>query len=96
MEGRVDKEQINVAGTLVEISRRDRDALLQELAMIEGSRPLRLKFEAAGEHGPVELDLDERAQLRALLQGWEVPPPGIAPLLAALGVEPGGGTPGYG
>jgi len=86
-ESRPDRELVDVAGEIVEISRRDRDALLQELAVTAGHRAIREKFEAAGEHRPVELDREDISELRATLELWErdgLPPDGIAPLLAAL------------
>ena len=86
-ESDLDRELVDVAGELVALSRRDRDALLQELALTAGHRAMREKFETAGEHRAVELDREERAELRATLEAWErdgLPPAGIAPLLAAL------------
>jgi len=86
-ESDLDRELVDVAGELVALSRRDRDALLQELALTAGHRAMREKFETAGEHRAVELDREERAELRATLEAWErdgLPPNGIAPLLAAL------------
>jgi hypothetical protein len=75
------------AGGLVELSRRDRDTLLQELCFAAGSESLRELFEAAGEARPVTLDDERRSQLRAILEAWArdgVPPDGLMRLLAAL------------
>ena len=86
-ESDLDRELVDVAGELVVLSRRDRDALLQELALTAGHRAIREKFETAGNHSAVELDGEERAELRATLEAWKrdgLPPQGMAPLLDAL------------
>ena len=86
-ESRPDRIWVNLAGEIVDISRRDRDALLQELAMTAGHHALREKFEAAGEHRPVQLGRGDMSDLRTTIETWKrdgLPPDGLAPLLAAL------------
>ena len=78
---------VDVAGKIVEISRRDRDTLLQELCFVAECEAIREKLETSGVHRPVELDGEQRSRLRAVLEVWErdgLPPDGIAHLLAAL------------
>lgn len=84
---RLEHVLVDVAGELVEISRHDRDTLLQELCFVAGTEPIREKLEAVGEGRPVDLDAGQRSQLRAALEVWErdgLPPDGMARLLAAL------------
>jgi hypothetical protein len=70
-EGSVDRVRVAVAGETVEISRRDRDSLLQELCHVPGCGSIREKFEAAGEHRWVELGGEQRSRLRAVVELWE-------------------------
>lgn len=81
---RFDRVQVDVAGEIVEISLHDRDTLLTELCFVAGCESIREKFEAAGEHRPVELDGEQRSRLRAALEVYAMRPDGIARLLAAL------------
>ena len=86
-EGRRGRVLVDVGGETVEISRRDRDTLLKELCFVAGSESIRRKFEAVAEGRSVELDPEQRSQLREALEVWVrdgIPPDGIARLLAAL------------
>ena len=86
-ESPLDRELVDVAGEIVEISRRDRDALLQELCIVPGCETIRERFEVGSKQRPVELDGEQRSHLRVVLEVWErdgLPPDGIAGLLAAL------------
>ena len=84
---RLDRVQVNVAGEIVEISSDERDVLLEELAWAEGTKSIRVQFEAVGASRPVELDTEQRTRLRAALDNWgedRLQPEGIARLHAAL------------
>lgn len=86
-ESRLDRVRIDVAGEIVEITPHERDVLLQELAVVEGAKTIREKFEAVGASRPVELDNEDRTRLRRGLddRGSDVlQPEGIARLHAAL------------
>jgi hypothetical protein len=90
---RPDRVRIDVAGQTVEISERDRDALLRELCLVPGTKPLRERFEAAGASRPVELYHEPLSRLRVVLEAWDrggVLPDGIARLLVALERAGGG------
>jgi hypothetical protein len=84
---RLDRVDVDVAGEIVDISRRDRDALLQELCFVSGCERIRKTFEVAGDHAPVVLDARQRSRLRAVLEIWErdgLRPEGMTGLLVAL------------
>jgi hypothetical protein len=85
--GRLDRVRIDVAGEIVEISSGDRDVLLEELAWAAGTKEIRVKFEAVGASGQVQLDVEDRARLRQALDEWggdHLQPDGIARLHSAL------------
>jgi hypothetical protein len=85
--GRLDRVQVDVAGEIIVISWHERDVLLEELAWAEGTKSIRVKFEAVGASRPVGLDAEERARLRTALDAWgsdRLQPEGIARLHAAL------------
>jgi hypothetical protein len=67
---RFDRVQVDVAGEIVEISWDERDTLLGKLRSVAGSVAVGAKFEAVGASRPVELDGDERAHLRTVLELW--------------------------
>jgi hypothetical protein len=84
---RLDRVRIDVAGDIVEITRHERDVLLEELAFAAETKPIRVKFEAVGASRPVELDGKDRAGLRKALDDWgsdRLQPDGVARLHAAL------------
>ena len=84
--GRIDLD-VNVAGEIVVLTWHERDALLEELAFAEGMKAIRERFEAIGETQTVELDAEQRSQLRTALDNWgsdRLQPEGIARLHAAL------------
>jgi hypothetical protein len=84
---RLDQVRIDVAGEIIMISWTERDVLLEELAFAADTKGLRIKFEAVGRSGLVELDADERAGLRKALDDWgsdRLQSYGIARLHAAL------------
>ncbi|MGZ4289045.1 MAG: hypothetical protein ACXVZW_06780 [Gaiellaceae bacterium] len=78
---------VDVAGEIVVITWHERDVLLEELAFAEGTKALRERFEVVGASQPVELDVEQRSQLRTVLDNWgsdRLQPEGIASLHAAL------------
>jgi hypothetical protein len=84
---RLDRIDVVIAGEAVDISRRDRDALLQRLCFAAGCERIRKTIEAAGDHSPIELDARQRSRLRAVLEDWEsegFPPEGMTSLHVAL------------
>ena len=91
--------RVDVAGDVVEIAWAERDWLLKKIRVVSGFQTIVGKFEAVGASGPVKLDFDERARLRAPLEFWERElPDGLVRLLAALiQAAPGGhlSTPGF-
>ena len=62
-ESRLDRELVDVAGEIVEISRRDRDALLQELCIVPGCETIRERFEVGSKQRPVELHCEVPTRL---------------------------------
>jgi hypothetical protein len=84
--------QVDVAGEMVMITWHERDVLLEELSFAKGTKAIRERFETVGASRPVELDAEQRAQLRTALDNWgsdRLQPEGIARLHAALaGAEP--------
>jgi hypothetical protein len=71
----------------VEIPRSSRQALLAEIRGLESMKPIRTAFEAVGASRPVELTVDQRAELLHVLEVWaarERPPAGIGALRRAL------------
>jgi hypothetical protein len=90
---RPDRAQVDVAGTIVEITWDERETLLEKLRNVDGSETTIARFEAAGASMPVELEDGERAHLRVTLELWgiSVLPYGLARLLIALvRADPGG------
>jgi hypothetical protein len=86
-ERRLDRVLIEIASGTVDISRRERDALLYELCLVGDTKRLRREFEVTGVSGPVELDQALQARLRTVLEAWDrdyVLPDGIARLQTAL------------
>ncbi len=84
---RLARVRINLPGEVVELSRHERDVLLEELCFVRGLKSVRERFEGVGATWPVELNDEQRLSLRAVLTGWESDialPDGIARLLAAL------------
>jgi len=83
---RLDRVQVDVAGEIVEISWDERDTLLGKLRSVAGSVAVGARFEAVGASRPVELDGEERAHLRTVLELWGVSvlPDGLACLPVAL------------
>ena len=88
MSARLDLVRVDVDGEVISISWNERDHLLQELAFAAGTGPIRRRFEAIGASRSVELDVEQRALLRAALDAWEddrIPQPeGIERLHSAL------------
>lgn len=86
--GRRDAMRVEVAGTVVEISLAERDALLGKIVFVAGCETIVAKFHAAGGRGPtVELDEAEQNYLHTALDVWEFLselPGGLARLLDAL------------
>jgi hypothetical protein len=84
--GKPRRVRIDLAGDIIEITWSDRDVLLEELAFARGAKDIRERFEV-GASGPVELDAEQQARLRAALDDWgedRLQPEGIARLHAAL------------
>jgi len=67
---RLDEVLVDVAGQTVGITRRDRDALLQELCFVAGCASIRREFETAAGRRPVELDTEDAARLSVALEVW--------------------------
>jgi hypothetical protein len=86
MPERLDRVHVATRHAVVEITRHERDTLLEELAFAPGMKAVREKFEAVGASSPVELDDEEQTVLRSALDGWadSLQPEGIARLHAAL------------
>ena len=87
----LERIRIDLAGERVEITREERDFLLEEFCFVAGSKQIRERLEAAGTVRAVELNGEERLCLRAALAGLEAEialPDGIARLLAALDRAP--------
>jgi hypothetical protein len=88
MSARLDLVRVDVDGEMISISWDERDHLLEELAFAAGTKPIRERFEAIGASRPVQLDMELRARLRAVLDDWEEgsvqQPEGIARLHSAL------------
>jgi hypothetical protein len=84
--GRLDRVLVNVADEIVEISRKERDVLLNRLCFVPGSETVRERFEAVSTTRPVVLDAGQRSRLRTALDGWDrdLRPHGITRLHAAL------------
>lgn len=83
----LDRVRVDVAGEIVEISRDDRDVLLEELAWAADTKSIRVLLEAAEPGQPVELDAEQRDRLCVALDDWgtdRLQPEGIARLHAAL------------
>ncbi len=77
---------IRLPDELVEITSDERDAILEALVFVAGSKSIREKFEV-GANRPVTLDEGERTRLRAALVDWDSEvwlPEGIDGLLEAL------------
>ena len=91
---RSDRVQIDVAGTIVEITWSEWDTLLEKLRTVAGSDIAIARFEALGDgRSVVELDHEQRSRLRVTLERWGVSvlPYGLARLLIALvRADPGG------
>lgn len=84
---RLERVRINLPDEVIELSRHERDVLLEELCFVAGLKSVRERFEAVGATQPVELDDGQRLSLRTVLTGWESDialPDGIARLLGAL------------
>lgn len=94
-ESRPDRVRIDLTGGTVELSKRERDILLQELSLVPGSKRLREELAAAGASRPVRLDDEQRSRLRTVLEAWDrdaLLPEGITRLLTALARAGGQGT----
>jgi hypothetical protein len=87
MPERLDCVYIDVLGDIVEITRRERDILLVELAFVEGAGSIRERLEVAETSRPVELDAEQRLRLRRGLRDRgsdHLQPEGISRLHEAL------------
>jgi hypothetical protein len=91
----IERIRIDVAGEGVEITREERDFLLEEFCFVAGSKQIRESLEAVGAGRAVELDGEERFRLRAALASLDPDvalPDGITRLLAALDRSPAVGV----
>lgn len=87
MPERLDRVEVATRDGVVEITRHEREVLLEQLAFTPGMKAVREKFETAAASTPVELSDDEQTSLRIALEGWgsdSLQPAGIARLHAAL------------
>jgi hypothetical protein len=86
--GRLNRVQIDVAGTIVEISWDERATLLQKLHTAAYCDTIIEKLvDATGGNGPTELDDEEQSRLRVTLERWGInvlQPAGLEHLLLAL------------
>ena len=89
-----DRVQIDVAGTIVEITWDECCTLLEKLRSVAGSDSTIARFDALGDdRSVVELDHEQQSRLRVTLELWgvRVLPYGLARLLIALvRADPGG------
>jgi hypothetical protein len=87
MAGRLNCAQVDVAGTIVEITWSERATLLRKLQTVAGGDTIVQKLiDAVGASGPAELDSEQRSRLRVTLERWgfSVLPDGLQHLLVAL------------
>jgi hypothetical protein len=87
MAGSLNRPQVDVAGTIVEIAWDERATLLRKLQTVAGGNTIVQKLvDAVGESRPVELDDEQRSRLRVTLEGSgiSVLPDGLEHLLVAL------------
>jgi hypothetical protein len=69
--GRLNRVQVDVAGTLVDISWEERATLLQKLQTIGGCDTILEKLvDAVAASGSAELDAEEQLRLRMTLERW--------------------------
>jgi hypothetical protein len=69
--GRLNRVQVDVAGTLVDISWEERATLLQKLQTVGGRDTILEKLvDAVAASGPAELDDEEQLRLRVTLERW--------------------------
>jgi hypothetical protein len=93
MTSRLNRVQVDVAGTIVDITWDERDKLLEKLGRVAGCETIVKKFEAVGASRPVELDDEERQRVRVMLELWGITviPDGLDELMLALvRADPGG------
>lgn len=79
--------RINLPAEVVEISRHERDVLLEELCFVADCKPIRDSFATVGATSPVELNREQSERLREALTVWKSDvalPDGIERLRAAL------------
>ena len=89
----IGRVHVEVAENLVEITWDERDTLLRRLRIVGGCDTIIERFWAVGASRPVELDDEQQARLRVMLELWglSVLPDGLARLLIALvQADPGG------
>lgn len=82
--------RVDVRGQVIEITREERDELLEELCFVAGCKEIREKLEAVTATWTLVLDASQRARLRvalAIREGEVALPDGLARLLAALESE---------
>ena len=86
MTGRLNRPQVDVAGTIVEITWSDRATLLRKLQTVAGGDMIveKLVDAVGGTSGPAELDDEERSRLHLTLERFSVLPDGLEQLLVAL------------
>jgi hypothetical protein len=87
MASRLNRAQVDVAGTIVEITWSERATLLRKLQTVAGGDAIVQKLiDAVGASRPTELDDEQRSRLRVTLERWgfSVLPDGLEHLLVAL------------
>jgi hypothetical protein len=71
MERRIDRVRISLTGREpIEIGWSARDLLLDEIAHLKSSRPIRDRFEAVGTSAPVELTIEQKRELLEAIENW--------------------------
>jgi hypothetical protein len=87
MAGHLNRAQVDVAGTIVEITWSERATLLRKLQTVAGGDTIvEQLIDAVGASVPAELDDEQRSRLRVTLERWgfSVLPDGLEQLLVAL------------
>jgi hypothetical protein len=87
MAGSLNRPQVDVAGTIVEIAWHERATLLRKLQTVgDGDTIVEKLVDAVGTSRPAELDDEQRSRLRVTLERWRIGvlPDGLEHLLVAL------------
>jgi hypothetical protein len=73
MQRRIDRVRISLTGRdPIEIGWSSRDLLLDEIAHLKSSRPIRDRFEDVGTSAPVDLTTEQKRELLVAIDDWAV------------------------